>query len=71
MVDSDITIRHEDEEKYLDEEALWEEWREEHKEELDKIAALREEGHTHHCACRIVWGDNCCTCRLQENRDGC
>ena len=30
---------------------------------LPKIEKLRKEGHSHHCACRIVWGDGECTCR--------
>ena len=27
--------------------------------EIDK---LRQEGHSRHCACRIVWGDGECVC---------
>jgi hypothetical protein len=35
-----------------------------------RIEALMAEGHTHHCACRIVFGDGECTCmqRGDENR---
>lgn len=29
----------------------------------DKIEALIKEGHTHHCACCIVYGDGECECQ--------
>jgi NMD protein affecting ribosome stability and mRNA decay len=28
-----------------------------------KINGLISEGHTRHCACRMVWGDGECTCK--------
>ena len=37
-------------------------WKIEHQEELKEIDKLRDQGHTHHCACRIVWGDGECEC---------
>lgn len=30
--------------------------------ELDEIDWLCDEGHSHHCACRQVWGDGECEC---------
>lgn len=30
---------------------------------IKKIGVLQTQGHTHHCACRIVWCDGECTCR--------
>lgn len=39
-----------------------EEWTREHQSELEEIDRLRDEGHTHHCACRIIWGDGECSC---------
>lgn len=35
--------------------------------EVDKI---RAQGHSMHCACRIVWGDGECTCNQTANRPG-
>ncbi len=29
----------------------------------DEIERLQKDGHTYHCACRIVWGDGECECR--------
>ena len=43
----------------------WEEWEKDEKENLDKIGQLRLEGHTHHCACRLVWGDGECECQVR------
>lgn len=40
----------------------WQEWEQEHKEELKRIEDLRKKGHSHHCACRIVFGDGECLC---------
>ena len=41
-------------------------------ENLEKIKELRMSGHTHHCACRLVWGDGECECgkkgRTREER---
>jgi hypothetical protein len=46
-------------------------WQLEYKDDIDKIQKLRGEGHTHHCSCRLVWGDGCCTCRkgLEEGQE--
>ena len=33
------------------------------KEDKKRIVALLDEGHTYHCACRIIWGDGECECR--------
>jgi hypothetical protein len=41
--------------------------REEFKKEFEEIAVLIDEGHTHYCACRIIWGDGECEC-LQKYR---
>lgn len=30
--------------------------------ESEQVASLRTEGHTFHCACRIVFGDGECEC---------
>ncbi len=50
----------------------WEEWEKEEAENLERIKGLRKVGHTHHCACRIVWGDGECECgekgRTREER---
>lgn len=35
------------------------------KDDKRQIIAMMEEGHTYHCACRSVWGDGECECRLQ------
>ena len=39
--------------------------------ERDPILALEAKGHSHHCACRLVWGDGECECGLKdrETRD--
>ena len=42
----------------------WEEWEIEEADNLKKIEELRNQGHSHHCACRIVWGDGECECDL-------
>lgn len=39
-------------------------WIADHKEELSRVDTLAADGHTRHCACRIVWGDGECTCRI-------
>jgi hypothetical protein len=46
-----------------EEEAL-KNWIADHKEELSRVDTLAADGHTRHCACRIVWGDGECTCRI-------
>lgn len=43
----------------------WEEWEAEEKESLENIERLVGEGHTHHCACRMTWGDGECECNKQ------
>ena len=40
----------------------WEEWEEEEADNIVKTKALQRQGHTLHCACRIVWGDGECEC---------
>jgi hypothetical protein len=55
----------------LTNEELWKQWKEEHKEELTRIDELLKEGHTRHCACRLVWGDGCCECGLDKSNAGC
>jgi len=44
----------------------WEKWEIEHVDELAQISTLQQGGHTHHCACRQVWGDGECECNLYE-----
>jgi hypothetical protein len=36
-------------------------------EDHKKIDAFLYDGHSHHCACRLVWGDGECECRRQQN----
>ncbi len=31
--------------------------------DFDEIERLEKDGHTYHCARRIVWGDGQCECR--------
>jgi len=45
-------------------EILWKEWEIEHADEIKEIKKIRESGHSHHCACRQVWGDGECECDL-------
>jgi len=46
---------------------LWKEFDAEHEEEYRAVSMLvREKGHTHHCASRMVWGDSECECDLYE-----
>jgi hypothetical protein len=40
----------------------WDKFYEEESTNVNRINKLSKEGHTHHCACRIVWGDGICTC---------
>jgi len=47
-------------------EQKWREWEEEEKENLAEITRLQLKGHTHHCACRQVWGDGECECDLYK-----
>ena len=32
----------------------------------EEIKRLVVEGHTYHCACRIVWGDGQCECKMED-----
>ena len=46
-------------------EVQWLEWEIEEADNLKKIETLQKEGgHSHHCACRQVWGDGECECDL-------
>ena len=45
-----------------------EEWEVEKRDDFQKIADLIEQGHGRHCACRIVWGDGECSCRLSSEQ---
>ena len=46
----------------------WDEWELAEADNLKEISRLQEEGgHSHHCACRIVWGDGECECDLYEH----
>jgi hypothetical protein len=36
-------------------------------EENRQISAFHHDGHSYHCACRLVWGDGECECRRQQN----
>lgn len=42
----------------------WKEWEIENTECLKQIKKLQKKGHSHHCACRQVWGDGECECHL-------
>jgi hypothetical protein len=35
-------------------------------EEMKQINKLQKQGHSHHCACRQVWGDGECECDLYK-----
>ncbi len=39
---------------------------EEHKDELKQIDEIVKQGHSHHCACRQIWGDGECECDLYK-----
>lgn len=45
----------------------WDEWRTEEAENIKKIDAFVNSGHSHHCACRLVWGDGECECSLYNH----
>lgn len=49
--------------KRINEEKI-KDWLKETEAERKKIDDLIKSGHSHHCACRIIWGDGICTCRL-------
>ena len=40
---------------------------EDFREENKAVDAFVADGHTKHCACRLVWGDGECECRRQQN----
>lgn len=44
----------------------WKEWEIEEQENLKEIDRLKSEGHSYHCACRIIWGDGECECDLYK-----
>lgn len=43
-----------------------EEWEVEEAENLKRIREFQAKGHSHHCACRQVWGDGECECDLYQ-----
>lgn len=45
---------------------LWKQWEVEEADNLKEIDRLIEKRHSHHCACRIVWGDGECTCDMEK-----
>ena len=45
----------------------WLLWRIVHRRELREIKLLERVGHHPHCACRIVWGDGECECKMIKN----
>ena len=46
---------------------FWEKWEIEEADNLKEIKRLQENGHSQHCACRIVWGDGECECELYQH----
>ena len=42
--------------------AAWAQWEINQSENLTEIERLQGGGHSHHCACRQVWGDGECEC---------
>ena len=44
--------------------ASWSAWEADKTESLQLINELQAKGHSHHCACRQVWGDGECECDL-------
>lgn len=45
-------------------EAGWEKWEEDEADNLKRIEEMQKQGHSHHCACRQIWGDGECECDL-------
>ena len=43
----------------------WRLWSFRERENLKKIEVIRKAGHSHHCACRQVWGDGACNCSFK------
>ena len=48
-------------------ENLWQVWLTEEAYDLEKIKEIQAQGHSHHCACRQVWGDGECECELYKH----
>ena len=46
--------------------ACWKQWEFDEAPAIEAIKALQKEGHSHHCACRIVFGDDECECDLYQ-----
>ena len=42
------------------------EWEEEHTDEINEIKRIQAAGHPHHCACRQVFGDGECECDMYD-----
>jgi hypothetical protein len=47
-------------------EAAWRSWEIDRAEEGRRIEKIMSQGHSHHCACRQVWGDGECECDLYK-----
>ena len=45
----------------------WKVWEKDEKESLEQIVKIQKAGHSHHCACRQVWGDGECECHMYKN----
>lgn len=45
-------------------EKAWLKWEEEQAGNMEQIKAIEAQGHSHHCACRQIWGDGECECDL-------
>ena len=54
----------------IDWNSLMEDHKKEHQESMVAIKKHESEGHTHHCACRLVWGDGECECGKVGKRPG-
>lgn len=44
----------------------WDEWEQEYEDDLKQIEEIQSKGHSHHCACRQVWGDGECECGYSD-----
>lgn len=44
----------------------WKEWEIKEADNLKEIDRLQEKGHSHHCACRQIYGDGECECDLYK-----
>ena len=47
-------------------EQSWADFEKEHEPDLQKIKEIQTKGHSHHCACRQVWGDGECECNRND-----